>query len=81
MLIDSLNPNIKTNISILYVATNGKLRDATNGTGAWETFTIDQGLKDPDWPSIALDSNDKMHMSYYDIENGDLIYATNAENE
>jgi hypothetical protein len=29
-------------------------------------------------PSIAIDSNNRVHISYYDLTNGDLKYATNA---
>jgi len=54
------------------------LKYANNVSGSWETMTIDS-TGDVGWfNSIAIDSNNRVHISYYDRTNGDLKYATNA---
>jgi hypothetical protein len=52
---------------------------ATNASGSWGAPTIIDSEGDVGWySSIAIDSNNKVHISYYDSTNGDLKYATNA---
>ncbi|HDH04776.1 MAG TPA: choice-of-anchor D domain-containing protein, partial [Nitrospirae bacterium] len=55
---------------------DGNLKYATNASGTWVTQTVDsyEGMS----TSIAIDSLDNVHISYYDSTNGDLKYATNA---
>lgn len=61
--------------------TNGVLKYATNAAGSWTTYTIDiigTGGIVGEFSSIALDTNDKVHIAYYDRTNGDLKHATNS---
>ena len=55
---------------------NFDLKYATNATGSWVTNTVDSGSS-PVFNSIALDSSDKVHISYYG-NGGYLNYVTNA---
>jgi subtilisin family serine protease len=48
-----------------------------NGT-QWIRETIDSALGAGRYASIAIDLNNKIHISYYDSTNGDLKYATNT---
>ena len=84
--IDSAN---KVHISYLLGRTNmsyGDLKYATNVSGNWVTTTlesdIDRGGNSARYTSIAIDSSDKVHISYYDDSWEDhlyhLKYATNA---
>lgn len=54
------------------------LKYATNKSGVWQVETVDSSGDTGYWTSIALDSNNNVHISYYDSTNGDLKYATNA---
>jgi hypothetical protein len=54
------------------------LRYATNSSGNWEVTTIDASEGVGGYTSIATDSLNKVHISYYDYTNQDLKYATNA---
>ncbi|MBI5409459.1 MAG: putative metal-binding motif-containing protein [Nitrospirae bacterium] len=53
---------------------NGETPD-TGGSGGWNFECVD---RDARGSSIAIDSNNKVHISYYDSTNGGLKYATNA---
>ena len=44
----------------------------------WQDEIVDNALDVGAHASIAIDSNDNVHISYYDGVNGDLKYATNA---
>lgn len=65
---------------------NGSLKYATYSSSTWQIFTIDSSsYKEAGWhPSIAVDSNDKIHISYgkcpygNSAMEGQLMYATNA---
>ncbi|MFB3887030.1 MAG: FG-GAP repeat domain-containing protein [Thermodesulfobacteriota bacterium] len=48
-----------------------------NSSG-WNVSTIDKAGEVGLHTSIAIDSNNKVHISYYDLINGDLKYVTNA---
>jgi hypothetical protein len=54
------------------------LKYATNASGSWVMSTIDSGGDVGAYTSIAIDSNNKVHISYFDQTNADLKYATNA---
>ena len=61
------------------------LKYATDASGIWATHTIDhayQGVLGY-YTSIAVDSNDKIHISYYNnsLTAYDLKYATNASGD
>ena len=56
----------------------GDLKYATNASGSWVTSTVDSiGVAGRE-TSIAMDSNNKIHIAYLDDANGDLKYATNT---
>ncbi|NLI82633.1 MAG: VCBS repeat-containing protein [Deltaproteobacteria bacterium] len=63
-----------------YDATNGALNYATNASGAFVVFPaidggIGGGLDAGQDTSIFVDANGTVHISYYDVANGDLKYA------
>ena len=43
---------------------NSNLKFATNSTGSWNDFTIDNTGSLGHYPSIDVDSNDAVHISY-----------------
>ncbi|MDG1548604.1 MAG: putative Ig domain-containing protein, partial [Candidatus Poseidoniaceae archaeon] len=49
----------------------------TNQGGTWTSVAISHPTRGALDPAIALDSNDKVHVSYYRDTGSDLIYATN----
>jgi len=63
------------------------LKHTTNASGSWVTTTVDLtgvgpsdffGSEEGAFNSIAVDSSDKIHISYRDLATTDLKYATNA---
>ena len=60
-------------------STNNKqsINYTTNQGGSWASTVISDIVEDAVDPAIALDSNDKAHVSYYRDTGSDLIYATN----
>ncbi|MFH1228305.1 MAG: hypothetical protein V1701_10450 [Planctomycetota bacterium] len=47
-------------------------------TASWVYTTLDSTGQVGEYTSIAIDSTNKAHISYYDETNGDLKYTTNA---
>jgi hypothetical protein len=43
----------------------------------WHYETVDSSQTVGEYASIALDDSDKVHISYYDVTDQDLKYATN----
>ncbi len=41
----------------------------------WQNITVDSHKQAGSWPSLAMDSNNQPHISYYDESNGDLKYC------
>jgi hypothetical protein len=54
------------------------LKYATNMEGSWSTYAVDSTGDAAFDNSIAVDSNNHIHISYHDNTNSDLKYATNA---
>jgi hypothetical protein len=76
--LDSLG---KAHISYAYnvgPSLNSDLKYATNVSGSWVIETVESGLGWWGEGSIALDSLDKVHISYNDSHGNHLKYATNA---
>lgn len=53
------------------------LKYATNASGSWATESVNTDFGAGKHVSIALDSNDKVHMSYFHAARSDLYYTTN----
>jgi hypothetical protein len=73
-----VDSNKRVHISYLDFANGGDLEYATNVSGSWVIQTVDSDGDVGWYNSIAVDSNNKAHISYYDGTNFDLKYATNA---
>jgi hypothetical protein len=58
--------------------TDIQLRYATNASGIWQNEVVDNSELLGQFSSIALDAGDAVHISYYDLYNGDLKYAYGA---
>ncbi|MEK6635912.1 MAG: hypothetical protein AABY38_06090, partial [Planctomycetota bacterium] len=57
----------------------GGLKYATNASGSWETAIIDNsGENIGAFSSIAIDTSDKVHISYSQAHPGPVKYATNV---
>lgn len=63
---------------------DGKLKYATNVSGVWQTYTIDNGQALGPKTSVVIDSNNKVHIGYSSLVNiagansGYFKYATNV---
>jgi hypothetical protein len=64
---------------VYYATASQDLKYATNYSGAWTTTTLDSSGDVGNYCDIAIDSNDRLHISYYDATSGDLKYATTAQ--
>jgi hypothetical protein len=53
------------------------LKYATNSIGVWVSANLDSTGDIGQFTSIAVDSNNKIHIIYYDSTNEDLKYGTN----
>ncbi|MBI5050773.1 MAG: putative metal-binding motif-containing protein, partial [Nitrospirae bacterium] len=69
--------NNKVYISYRGFYPNFNLKYITNTSGSWANYTIDEGYVGV-YSSIAIDSNDNIHIGYFDDTNFDLKYATNC---
>jgi len=61
-----------------YSSSDKYLRYATNASGDWVISTIESAGARVSYTSIAVDSNNKVHISYHDAADFDLRYATNV---
>ena len=78
LAIDSLG-----NIHIVYSTKNSAntihtINYTTNQGGRWSSTNISDVTKNAFDPAIALDSNDKAHVSYFRETGNNLIYASNS---
>ena len=66
------------NVHISYSASSG-LAYATDASGSWVHTIVDSlaGSR----PSMTIDSNDKLHIAYFDSNINDLKYATDVSGE
>ena len=75
----AIDSNDKLHVTY-YGSYNGDLMYGTYDTTAssWNPITVDSALTTGPgrWSSLAIDSNDKLHVTYYDATNGNLMYAT-----
>jgi hypothetical protein len=63
----------------VHIGCNGySLRYATNISGPWVTTEVDSADYVGAYMSLALDGSDRVHISYYDADRGNLMYANNA---
>ncbi len=87
-LYTSIKTDSNGNVHISYLDTGAsagdkRLKYITNASGSWAPITIDNSFSgetvhDGEYTSIALDDNNKPHISYYDWDYGALRHATNA---
>ena len=75
----AIDSNDKLHVTY-FDATNGNLMYATYDTttaSSWIRTTVDSsGSFVGQFSSLAIDSNDKLHVTYYGPYNGDLMYGT-----
>ncbi len=64
-------------------ATNDDLRYCNNTEGSWSCAIVESvtsgGGGNVQYSSIAIDSNNKVHISHYNVTGGDLRYCNNTE--
>jgi hypothetical protein len=70
----AMDSNAKAYIS--YYRKSDELRYATNASGSWIKTILDSGDVG-EFPSIVVDANKGIHISYYDTGNKNLKYAYN----
>lgn len=64
-------------VHIAYLG-DSKLKYTTNSSGSWQVTIIDESsVMVGGYPALVIDSNNKIHIVYYDASNDDLKYATN----
>lgn len=75
----ALDSNGKVHVSYLYEyfsnVSEKKLKYITNASGSWQVETVDDSGFVGEYSDIAVDSNNHVHISYFDLDNGDLKYA------
>jgi len=78
LVLDSLDKAHISFYDVNYENTVGELRYATNASGDWEVEIIDSSGNAGCFCSIDLDSEDNVHIGYYDVVYSELKYITNA---
>lgn len=71
-------------VHIAYYAwdgSRGRLKYATNASGSWVIETVDENGAVGLYCAIALDLQDRPHISYYDYIRRDLKYAMRCDGE
>jgi hypothetical protein len=74
----AIDPFGKVHISYVDYNPDGELKYATNSTGSWACEYVDSQANINSPTSMALDSEQRAHIAYYDWFHADLKYATNA---
>ena len=78
----ALDSNGNVHVSYLYehfsIVSDINLRYVSNASGSWQIETIDASGYVGEYTDIAVDSNDTVHISYFNLENGDLKYASGS---
>jgi hypothetical protein len=74
----AIDPFGKVHISYVDYNPDGELKYATNSTGNWTCEYVDAQANINSPTSMALDSEQRAHITYYDWFHADLKYATNA---
>jgi len=68
----------RDHLHVSYTASNGDLKYATKATGSWKTGTIAPYANARHNQSIAVDPQNRVHVSYRDENLGSLFYANNV---
>ena len=64
-------------LHVIYTDSLKNLRYATNSGGSWANSTLVTGMVGR-WPTMTLDLNNKVHISYFDTSANSIVYMTNA---